>query len=143
MKFKNRISTMIVYLLAIILFIVVAYLDNRMEYKVFIIIVVTLSSILYIFAIFEYYLVDENKLIHSNTFNFKPKEVLWRDIKSIYVYPVKYFKTIRISYGMLNENEIVINTSVKNYKKLVEVILDKTKDNPNIEIDKKVLQLGK
>jgi len=138
MKYKNKTSILIILFLVIILFGVIAYLDNRIEYKIFIIIVTFFSTIFYILAIFEYYRIDENKLVHVINFGIQKKEVNWRDIKSIYIYPNKYFKSIRIRYGMLNENEIVINTAVKNYKELIKIILERTKDNPNISIDQRV-----
>lgn len=136
MKYKNKTSILILLFLLIASFGVIAYLDSRIEYKLFVVIVTFFSSIFYIFALFEYYKVDENKLIHVNKLGLQKKEVFWKDINSIYIYPDKYFKAIRISYGTLNE--IVINTGVKNYKELIKIILHKTKNNLNISIDKRV-----
>lgn len=136
MKYRNKTSLMIISPLLILLFGYIAYIDNRVMYKVFLLAGIVSLSVIYIFAIFEYYMVEESKLIHVNRLGFQKKEVSWNEINSMYIFPKGYFKAVRISYGMLNEEEIVINAGVKNYKEL-----DKTKGNPKIVIDKKILEL--
>ena len=143
MKYKNKTSILIILLLLIISFGTIAYLDNRIEYKLFLSVITIFSLILYMFAIFEYYTIDESKLVHANKLGFQNKEVNWKDIKSIYLYPAKYFRAIRVRYGLLNENEIVINTGVRDYKEIIKIILEKTKNNPNISIDQRVDDLIK
>lgn len=144
MKFKNKASGMILILFVIIINYIIAYFVSEIEYKIFVILYTTWASIMYIFTIFEYYEVNEESLIHIKKLGFEKKEALWKDINSIYLYPNKYFiKAIRLRYGTLNEKEIVINTGVKNYKELIKIVLDKTKDNPQISVDIKVHELLK
>lgn len=143
MKFKNKVSSMILLLLLIIVNYSIAYSISKIEYKIFIILYTTCASIMYIFAIFEYYQVSEKGLTHVKKLGFQKKEVFWKDINEIFVQPNKYFKAVVIQYGMFNANYIVINAGVKDYKKLVKIVLDRTKDNPKTVVDSKIDELLK
>lgn len=48
------------------------------------------------------------------------------------------FKVVRIRYGTLEENEIVINAEVKDYKKLIKIVLNKVDGIDNISIDRTI-----
>lgn len=144
MIYKNKKIFMLSIIFTIVFLLYLPYKSNKIEYMLFGIIGFVWTSILYIFAVFEYYEVNEKSLIHAKKMGFEKNEALWKDINSIYLYPNGYFfKAVRLKYGTLNEKEIVINTGVKNYKELIKIVLDKTKDNPQISVDIRVHELLK
>jgi len=133
---------MILSLLALVVFgYCFIYLQESMEYKVYGIVSVVILSILYIFVVFEYYQINEESIVHVKKMGFERKEAFWKEINQIYVQPNDIFTAVEIRYGRISENSIVINAGVKNYKELVKIVLDKTKNNPKISVDIKIHKL--
>lgn len=143
MRFRNSKVIISLLLILIIIFYVIAYFDNRLEYKIFLAAGMTISLGLIIFSIFEYYEVNEKGIVHVKKLGFEKKEAVWSEINKIYVMPNKYFKAVVIQYGILYGNFIVINAGVKDYKKLIKIVIDKTKCNPQINVDNNVNELVK
>lgn len=138
MIFRNKKIYMISIIFLVFLFLYLPFRSHKIGNIIFGVAGFLWLFILYIFAIFEYYKVDDNKITHI--YGFKKDEVLWKDIKRVFILPNSLFKVIRIDYGMLSEKNMLINSGVKEYKELVKIIIDKAKENPNISIEKRLIE---
>lgn len=113
------------------------------SYKIFVMIGAIWSSILYIFSLFEYYKVTDDRIIFVSRLGMKKKEAYFTNIYKIYVYPDKLIKAVRIEYGTLGGNEIVVNSGIKDYKKLIRIIIERSEGSPNRLIDKRAFEIIK
>ena len=138
MRFNNKKRVLILFFLVILIFAYIVYKDNRFDYKLLLGAGVIISIIFYLFAIFEYFQVEEDKLIYVNPLRSIRKEILWTEIVRIYVYSDNILKAIKIGYGTLTEKEITIDFVVKDYKKLIKMILDKVEGNEKVSIDVRI-----
>lgn len=138
MKFRNRIIFVPSIILIFIFLLYIPYEIGKIEYIIFGGIGFTICAILYIFAIFEYFQVEENKLIYVNPLRMIRKEIPWNEIVRIYVYSDNVLKAVKIGYGTLTEKEITIDFVIKDYKKLIKMILDKVEGNEKVSIDIKI-----
>lgn len=139
MRFNNKTFIMIILLIGIMLIGAIVYLDKRIEYKVLMLVTFIAAIVTYVIAIFEYYEVKEDRLVHVNILTRKRKEVLWKDIYTIYMRPDGFFKAIRIRDDVASE--IVINNGVKDYKDLVKIVLNETKNNSKLDVHFRVLEI--
>ncbi len=135
MIYKSKKTAAIIYFFVLIGFLYFSYNINEFGWRIFCLVFGVWASIMYIFAVFEYYKVDETKIIHVYRLGLKKDEVLWKDICRVYVFGTGFFKAIRIDYGMFGENDMIINTEIKGYKQLVKTILHNTENNPDVSID--------
>ena len=138
MIYKNKKNMMILLLIGICVFLYFTYQFKEIEYRVFGTIVVIWSSILYVFAIFEYYKIDDEKIIHVYRLGYKTDEIYWKDVNRIFIFSDSYVKGIRIDCVLFSGSSMVINSGIKGYNELVKTIIDKIKDNPNISIDQRL-----
>lgn len=113
------------------------------SYKIFVMIGAIWSSILYIFSLFEYYKVTDDRIIFVSRLGMKKKEAYFTNIYKIYVYPDKLIKAVHIEYGTLGGNEIVVNSGIKDYKKLIRIIIERSEGSPNRLIDKRAFEIIK
>ncbi|WP_238902303.1 MULTISPECIES: hypothetical protein [unclassified Clostridium] len=94
-----------------------------------------MSSIFYLVAVFEYFQVEEDRLIYVNPLGMIRKEIPWTEIVRIYVYSDNVLKAVKIGYGTLTEREITIDFVTKDYKRLIKMVLDKVEGNEKVSID--------
>ncbi|ADL52036.1 PH domain-containing protein [Clostridium cellulovorans] len=139
MRFKNKGYLLILLFFAIIGMYSIAYFDNKIERKIFMWSGAIFATIMYIPAAFEYYEVTEEGLTYRNVFGYRNNTLLWKDIRKIeistyQVAKIMNFKWVEIKGG-INHGTININRGVKDYKKLIKIILEKTKDNPRVIVD--------
>ncbi|WP_102401605.1 hypothetical protein [Haloimpatiens massiliensis] len=92
--------------------------------------------VMYVFAIFKYYKVEDARIIYNS--GIKKHEILWKDICRVYITGEGVFAAIRVDYGLFGENDMVIGRDIKGQKELVKTILEKTENNPNISIDRRL-----
>jgi energy-coupling factor transporter transmembrane protein EcfT len=140
MMFRNKKIFMLSIILIFIFLLYIPYKIGKVEYIIFGTIGFIISLIFYLFAVFEYFEVDEHKIVYVNPLRSLRKEALWSEVRRIYVYPTGVFKAVRIRYGTLEE-EIVINAGVKDYKKLIKVVLNKVEGNDNTSIDRMIYEI--
>jgi hypothetical protein len=138
MVYKNKKLMMVVLLLGILTLLYFTFRFREIEYSLFGLIGVVWASILYILALFEYFLVEDTKITHVYRLGLKKDEVKWQNIKRVFIISDSYFKAIRIDYGEFIEKDMVINSGIKGYRELIKIILDKTKNNPDISVDKRL-----
>jgi len=133
MVYKNKKSVILILLMILIVYFIFVFQFNSIAYRVFGIVGGVIGSIMYIFALFEYYKVDDTKIAYRS--RLKKHEVFWKDICRVYITGEGFFQAIRVDYGMLGENNIIIGSSIKEYKQLVKTILHNTEKNPDVSID--------
>lgn len=138
MRFKNKKRFLILMFLLILIFRYIAYKVERFDNKLLLGIAVIASSIFYLVAVFEYFQIEEDRLIYVNPLGMIRKEIPWNEIVRIYVYSDNVLKAVKIGYGTLTEKEITIDFVIKDYKKLIKMILDKVEGNEKVSIDVKI-----
>ncbi len=121
--------------LLILIFWYIAYKVKRFDNKLLLGIAVIVSSIFYLVAVFEYFQVEEDRLIYVNPLGMIRKEIPWTEIVRIYVYSDNVLKAVKIGYGTLTEREITIDFVTKDYKRLIKMVLDKVEGNEKVSID--------
>ncbi|WP_326513768.1 hypothetical protein [Clostridium intestinale] len=139
MKFKNKRIFTIPFFMVILLFIYIIYLDSRLDYRLLLGVTVFTATIFYLFAMFEYFEVKEDKIVYANPLRRIRKEIPWDEVIRIYVLnPKGVFKAARIGYGTFGGKEITINAGLKDYKKLIKMVLDKVEVNEKVSIDVRI-----
>lgn len=138
MTYRNKRNMMIIILIAIVALLRFTYQFKAIEYRVIGTIGVIWASIQYIFTLFEYYRTDNFQITHVYRLGLKRDEVYWKDIKRVYIISDHFFKAIKIDYGTFSENSMVINSGINGYEDLVRIILDRTQDNLNISLDRRL-----
>lgn len=139
MKFKNKKIFTIPFFMVILIFIYIIYLDSRLDYRLLLGVTVVTATIFYLFAMFEYFEIQEDKIVYANPLRQIRKEIPWDEVIRIYVLsPKGIFKAARIGYGTLTEKELTINAGLKDYKRLIKMVLDKVDGNEKISIDVRI-----
>lgn len=138
MRFKNKKRFLILMFLLILIFGYIAYKVKSFDNKLLLSVAVIVSGIFYLVAVFEYFEIQEDKIIYVNPLGRKRKEIPWTEILRIYVYSDNVLKAVKIGYGTLTEREITIDFVIKDYKKLIKMVLDKVDGNEKVSIDVRI-----
>ncbi|WP_238907471.1 hypothetical protein [Clostridium sp. YIM B02506] len=139
MKFKNKKRFIPSIVLIGLIFLYLPYKMQKSEYIIFGAISFIVCLIFYLFAIFEYFKVEKDKIVYVNPLRRIRKEIPWNEVIRIYVLnPKGIFKAARIGYGIFGGKEITINAGLKDYKKLIKMVLDKVEGNEKVSIDVRI-----
>lgn len=133
MVYKNKKSAILISSIILIGYFIFIFQFNSIAYRVFGITGGVWIVFYYISAVFEYYKVDDTKITYRS--RLKKHEVFWKDICRVYITDTGLFKEIRVDYGFLGENNILISSTIKEYKELIKTIICNTENNPDISID--------
>lgn len=137
MFYKNKKSMMAILLLAILALLYFTYQFKGIEYRVFGTIGVIWASIIYVCTLFEYYKIDDTKIIHVYRLGLKKEEICWEDINKVFIISNGYFKAVRIN-SRISGKCMIINSGIKGYNRLLKAVIDRTEENFNIAIDKRL-----
>lgn len=135
MVYRNKLIVMIMLFLGIITLLYFSLEFKMLEYKVFGMIGVVITSILYLVSAFEYYIVDNEKVTYISRLKFKKETIYWRDVNRLTSCSDKYVSAIIIECEYLGGRSITINSWVSGYRKIIDSAIARTKDNKNISID--------
>lgn len=139
MRFKNKKRFIPSIILIGLIFLYLPYKMQRLEYIMFGAISFIVCLIFYLFVIFEYFKVEEHKIVYVNPLRRIRKEIPWDEVIRIYVLnPKGVFKAARIGYGTFGGKEITINAGLKDYKKLIKMVLDKVEGSEKVSIDVRI-----
>jgi len=141
MIYKDKKIMTVIALVGMVSMLWLSYKCETVGYRVFGIIVVILTSILYLFGIFEYFSIDDEKITHVRNFRTERDIIYWKDVTIVTVLPYKWIKGITLRSGIAGTYDIVISNSIKGYRDMVRIVYEKTKDNPDVFIDIRVKEL--
>ncbi|GAA0776063.1 hypothetical protein GCM10008908_28780 [Clostridium subterminale] len=135
-------KTMVVIALVIIVgFIWSIWYSKKIEYKIFGIIVAIIASVRYVFALFEYFTIEDDKITRVRRFETKKEVMYWKDVTIVTVLPYKLNKGIILRSNVLVSYDMVISYEVKGYRDIVRIAYERTKDNPDVFIDVRIKEL--
>lgn len=135
---RNKLTIMIILLAGILTLFYFSMQFKAIEYKVFGLAGVILSTILYIINIFEYYVIDDEKITYVSKLKFKKEEIPWKDINRLTSCSDRYISAIIINYGGLYGKNIVISSWINRYNEIISIAVNKAKDNKGVLIDNKL-----
>ncbi|EQB88354.1 hypothetical protein J2Z44_003349 [Clostridium punense] len=135
MIYRSKLTIMITLLLGILTLLYFSMQFKMLEYKIFGIIGVVISSIMYIINIFEYYVIDGEKIIYISRLKHKREIVHWKDVNRLISCSDRFVSAIIIEYGTLGGKNIIINSWIKGYSKIIDIAIQKTKCNKDIVVD--------
>lgn len=118
-----------------------SWYTKEIGYKIFLMIGVIISSVIYVFGVFEYFIIDDDKITRVRKFGTKKEVMYWKDVTIVTVLPYKLVKGIILRSNVFEAYDMVISYEVKGYKDIVRIVYERTKDNPDIFIDIRVKEL--
>ncbi len=118
-----------------------SWYTKEIGYKIFLMIGVIISSVIYVFALFEYFTIDDDKITHVRRFGTKKEVMNWKDVTIVTVLPYKLNKGIILRSNVLVSYDMVISYEVKGYRDIVRIVYERTKDNPDVFIDVRIKEL--
>lgn len=118
-----------------------SYQFEAIGYRVIGIIGVIITSVQYVFALFEYFIIDDDKITRVRKFGTKKEVMHWKDITIVTILPYKLNKGIILRSNILLSYDIVISYEVKGYRDIVRIVYERTKDNPDVFIDIRIKEL--
>ncbi|WP_346895946.1 hypothetical protein [Clostridium sp. UBA7503] len=118
-----------------------SWYTKEIGYKIFLMIGVIISSVIYVFALFEYFTIDDDKITRVRRFGTKKEVMNWKDVTIVTVLPYKLNKGIILRSNVLVSYDMVISYEVKGYRDIVRIAYERTKDNPDVFIDVRIKEL--
>ncbi|WP_346848690.1 hypothetical protein [uncultured Clostridium sp.] len=115
--------------------------SRAIEYKIFLMIGVIITSVQYVFALFEYFIIEDDKITRVRKFGTKKEVMNWKDVTIVTVLPYKLNKGIILRSNVLVSYDMVISYEVKGYRDIVRIVYERTKDNPDVFIDVRINEL--
>lgn len=115
--------------------------SRAIEYKIFLMMGVIITSVQYVFALFEYFIIEDDKITRVRKFGTKKEVMYWKDITIVTVLPYKLFKGIILRSNELEAYDMVISDTTKGYKDIVRIVYERTKDNSDVFIDVRINEL--
>ncbi|WP_346920439.1 hypothetical protein [Clostridium sp. UBA7339] len=115
--------------------------SRAIEYKIFLMIGVIITSVQYVFALFEYFIIEDDKITRVRKFGTKKEVMYWKDVTIVTVLPYKLFKGIILRSNELEAYDMVISDTIKGYKDIVRIVYEITKDNSDVFIDVRINEL--
>jgi len=132
---------LIVTLAAIVGLLWLSLNSRAIEYKIFLMIGVIITSVQYVFALFEYFIIEDDKITRVRKFGTKKEVMYWKDVTIVTVLPYKLFKGIILRSNELEAYDMVISDTIKGYKDIVRIVYEITKDNSDVFIDVRINEL--
>jgi len=138
--FKYRKSMYFISTIILILAILTIYIESVFWGKLVMIFCILAELVALILLPRAYWKVEKNCIIIREIK--LTKCLLWEDINQIILSPesIGILKNILIISNKFSE-PIVISSFIKDYKKLIQIIIEKCKDNNEIFIDEEVLKI--
>ncbi|WP_102401611.1 hypothetical protein [Haloimpatiens massiliensis] len=136
MVYRTKKSSLIVCFFILIGFLYFIYNMNGIAWKIYGICFWLYALSIYISMLFKYYKIEDTRIIYNS--GIKKHEIPWKDICRVYITGTGVLEAIRADYGVFGENDMIINKEIKGQKDLVKTILEKTENNPNISIDRRL-----
>ncbi len=118
-----------------------SWYTKEIGYKIFLMIGVIISSVIYVFALFEYFIIEDDKITRVRKFGTKKEVMNWKDVTIVTVLPYKLNKGIILRSNVLVSYDMVISYEVKGYRDIVRIVYERTKDNPDVFIDVRIKEL--
>jgi len=118
-----------------------SWYTKEIGYKIFLMIGVIISSVIYVFALFEYFIIEDDKITRVRKFGTKKEVMNWKDVTIVTVLPYKLNKGIILRSKVLVSYDMVISYEVKGYRDIVRIVYERTKDNPDVFIDVRINEL--
>ncbi|WP_346848233.1 hypothetical protein [uncultured Clostridium sp.] len=118
-----------------------SWYTKEIGYKIFLMIGVIISSVIYVFALFEYFIIEDDKITRVRKFGTKKEVMNWKDVTIVTVLPYKLNKGIILRSNVLVSYDMVISYEVKGYRDIVRIVYERTKDNPDVFIDVRINEL--
>lgn len=118
-----------------------SYQFEVIGYRVVGIVGVIIISVQYVFALFEYFTIDDDKITRVRRFGTKKEVMNWKDVTIVTVLPYKLNKGIILRSNILVSYDMVISYEVKGYRDIVRIVYERTKDNPDVFIDVRIKEL--
>ena len=115
--------------------------SRAIEYKIFLMIGVIITSVQYVFALFEYFIIEDDKITRVRKFGTKKEVMYWKDVTIVTVLTYKLFKGIILRSNELEAYDMVISDTIKGYRDIVRIVYERTKDNPDVFIDVRIKEL--
>jgi len=119
----------------------ISWNDKEIAYKIFGTIVAFIASVQYVFALFEYFTIEDDKITRVRRFGTKKAVMYWKDVTIVTVLPYKLFKGIILRSNELKAYDMVISDTIKGYRDIVRIVYERTKDNPDVFIDVRIKEL--
>jgi len=113
---------LIVTLAAIVGLLWLSLNSRAIEYKIFLMIGVIITSVQYVFALFEYFIIEDDKITRVRKFGTKKEVMYWKDVTIVTVLPYKLFKGIILRSNELEAYDMVISDTIKGYKDIVRIV---------------------
>ena len=118
-----------------------SWYTKEIGYKIFLMIGVIISSVIYVFALFEYFIIEDDKITRVRKFGTKKEVMYWKDVTIVTVLTYKLFKGIILRSNELEAYDMVISDTIKGYRDIVRIVYERTKDNPDVFIDVRIKEL--
>ncbi|GEM_PF-853352 len=118
-----------------------SYQFEAIGYRVVGTVGVIIISVQYVFALFEYFTIEDDKITRVRRFGTKKEVMNWKDVTIVTVLPYKLNKGIILRSNVLVSYDMVISYEVKGYRDIVRIIYERTKDNPDVFIDVRIKEL--
>ncbi len=141
MIYRRKKIMLIVTLAAIAGLLWLSLNSRAIEYKIFLMIGVIITSVQYVFALFEYFIIEDDKITRVRKFGTKKEVMYWKDVTIVTVLPYKLFKGIILRSNELEAYDMVISDTIKGYKDIVRIVYEITKDNSDVFIDVRINEL--
>ncbi len=141
MIYRCKKIMLIVTLAAIVGLLWLSLNSRAIEYKIFLMIGVIITSVQYVFALFEYFIIEDDKITRVRKFGTKKEVMYWKDVTIVTVLPYKLFKGIILRSNELEAYDMVISDTIKGYKDIVRIVYEITKDNSDVFIDVRINEL--
>jgi hypothetical protein len=135
-KFKVKPLFFLICLAGIILGCWLIYIENELYMKILLIGIMVVLLACFVNKAFKVFIVDDDtitvKYILGN------KVILWSEIDHIYVYAKKLNWIAFIICS--KDDKIIIESGIENYKRLMQILVDRCKRYNNVRIESEVIE---
>jgi hypothetical protein len=141
MIYRCKKIMLIVVLVAIAGLLWLSLNSRAIEYKIFLMIGVIITSVQYVFALFEYFTIEDDKITRVRKFGTKKEVMYWKDVTIVTVLPYKLNKGLILRSNVFESYDMVIGFEIKGYRDIARIVYERTKDNPDVFIDIRIKEL--
>lgn len=139
--YRDKITLVLVAFLVVLVLTLLAFHAKELFNKLFLYTGVIICSAIFILGLFQYTIVDDSGITTVKKIGRRKEIMLWKDIIIVTVYPSRFVNAIVLRSNVIGAYDMVISATLKDYKGFVKIIYEKTKENPDIFIDRRVTDM--